>query len=154
MSGKTKIESPEIKISGMQLFSEHFWMALHKLHATPTANYKASHINKIFTQAKKLKDEYTKEFQDMVGLKHAKKDEKGEIIRPPGNPQGIEPVDMKAYMEEEENFIKKIETVIKWKPLTPDIVSDCKISGKEIEVLGDLYVETEPGPGAPHLRPV
>ena len=37
---------------------------------------------------------------------------------------------------------------IAWRPLTPDTLSEIKVTAKELDLLGDLYTE-ENGPGVP-----
>lgn len=145
-----------IKLTAKVVMSFEFAQLMMKLHNSPTSNIKAGHINHIYSEiekyAKPLRETFKKDIIDV----YAEKDEKGNLVPFEGaGGEGFKIIEGKI-----EEFHKASEAYentpveIKWRPLTPDTLADIRLTGKEIQLLGPLYVE-ENGPGLPpHLQSV
>ncbi len=148
-----KSEKPKvkpIKMLAKDIMSFEFTNLMQKLINTPTENSRASHIHKVYREiernAKKIRESFKPEILDI----YAQKDDKGEVIY--GEQGTYEPIKEKLeeYHKAMEAFEAK-EVSVEWRPLTPDSLADVKLTAKEIEILGPLFVEQN-GPGVPHLK--
>lgn len=124
-----------------------------KLENTPTHNENARRIHKVTKSYRAFVAQMQKAYKTDIMEKYGKKDDKGVLIpASQDNPNGFDIIEGK-----EEEFKKEQEAfgsnTVTFKPdnfygLTPAILTDVKMTAKEIELLGPLYVE-ENGPGVP-----
>lgn len=132
--------------------SFEFAQLIAKLSNTPTINVRANHIRHIVKELNKAGDQISEEYKKDILEVYATRDEKGEIVRPEGDPNGFTPDEakQKEFLEAQEKFGER-KAKINWRPLTPDTLTDIKLTAKELDLLGDLFTE-ENGPGVPHLQ--
>lgn len=143
-----EIKNPKVKFSTLN--SEPFNLLMQKIVNQPTQNIKAMHINHVVKEIQRHLDEGVKAYRvDIVDV-FAQKDEAGKIINGPdtGNFKIIEGKE-KEFAETHKKFMER-EVEIKWRPLTPDTLSDVRMSAQEIELLGELLIEQN-GPGVPDI---
>jgi hypothetical protein len=145
------METPVIKMKYSDIGNFGFSQLIQKISQTPTNNRNACHIHKITRELQTAREKIADDYQAEIVEKFGKRNDKGELIRPEGEPKGFEPIDGQedAINKAHDEFGNKMAE-IKWRPLTPTTLADIKISGAEIELLKDLFTEEE-GPGIPNL---
>lgn len=147
-----KPEVQAIKMKYSDIMSFEFSNTMHKIASKDTSNKNACHIAKIVKLCQEARNNAMKDFQKNVAEVFGKRDEAGKLIRPEGQDQGFEPMDGK---EEEifkaQELLGETEFEVKWKPLTPSVLADVKLSAKDIDALKNLFSEEEPAPVGPGL---
>lgn len=141
-----------LKIKYKDIKSFEFSQLAAKLANSPTINVRANHIRHIIKELNAAGDQISKEYKtDLIDV-YAKKDEEGKIVRPEGDPNGFTPDEtkMEEFLKAQETFGDR-EAEINWRPLTPDTLSDIKLTAKELDLLGDLFTDDN-GPGVPTLQ--
>lgn len=137
------------------LKSEQWGQLIGKLSHTPTAAAKAAHIKKLINAISVANDFIASDFKGTMLDKFAKKNEDGTLVTPEG-PDSYEIIEEKTaeFQEALKPFGEQlVEVRLEGRPLTPDTLSDVKMSAAEMELLGNLYCEQN-GPGVPHLQSV
>lgn len=139
----------EIKTKYQSISSFELAGVLQKIANTQTSNKNASHIRRVINEIKKAGDQIREEYKKDILEVYAQRDEKGEIKRPEGDPNGFDPIVEKEaeFLKAQEDFGGR-EIVIAWRPLNPDTLADVKLSAKELDLLGELYTD-DAGPGVP-----
>lgn len=143
-----------VKVKYKEIMNYAFASALQKIAQTPVHGALASQLHKIIKACAKAKQDIQKEFQkDIVGA-FAKKDEKGEIVRPEGNPNDFVPLEGKddEFMKAQEEFGNR-EAELQCSQITVQMLQDIKISATDLEGLKTLYsgnAEEGPFPGNVH----
>lgn len=118
-----------------------FAQAMQKITNTPTHGNVASQIHRVAKQLTFARDKIQKEYQEKIVAVFGKKDDKGAIIRPEGEPNGFEPIEekveefKKAQDEFGENTIE-----LDCQPFTVQMLGDIKVSAQDLENLKGLYV--------------
>lgn len=131
-----------------------FSQLMAKLNNTNTDNRKASHIYQVAKRVKAGSQKITDEYKTEIMEKFGKKGADGKVVSDQNANGGFQMDEAvgedfnKAFKEFEDRQIE-----VDWRPLTPDVLSDVKLSANEIGLLGPLYTE-ESGPGVPHLQTV
>lgn len=90
----------------------------------------------------------------MILAKYAEKNEDGTVKRNEGDVNSFTLVEDKKeeWQKALEDFGKnEIEVTMEWRPLTPDALSDIRLSAAELELLGDFFTDQE-GPGVPQTN--
>lgn len=135
----------EIRMSYEQLREINYSMQLiGKLFSTPMKGKTTLKLKKIFecliNQSKIIQEEAAQELEG----KYAKRDEKGEVIRPEKDPFGFEIDDAKAeeFAKAKEAFHKK-EFVLNRAPIGLDDLSDIKLTVNEMTIMEPLLDLTE-----------
>lgn len=145
-----------IKMTYKQIGSFEFSQAIAKIEHTPTSAQKAAHIRHISKFVKAGKDKIHDEYKTNIMDKFGKKGEDGKTITAEDRPGGFEMDD--SQTEEFNKAFKEFEAreiEVDWRPLTPDTLSDIKLSAREIELLGPLFSEDQAqGPGIPNLQSI
>lgn len=149
-----KPEVKPIKLKYSQVMNFDFTNVMHKIASKDTDNKKACHINRVVRSVQKGRDQAMADFQSKVADVYGQKDEAGKLVRPQAEPHGFIPVDGKEdeiLKAQEELGETEFEVIAK--PLTLSVLSDVKMSAKDIHALGPLFSEEEEvqGPGVPHL---
>jgi hypothetical protein len=142
--GEKEMKIPELKITADVVMKFEFQQVMMKLVNTATDNKKACAIHHISKEVEKHVDQFKSEFKKDILEKYAQKDEHGKYLNDEGQYK-IDPKCFADYKTATEAFGKKT-AIVKWKPLTPSVLSDIKMSAKEIDLLGELFSEQE-GPG-------
>ncbi len=136
-------------------FKSGGWTGLkQKLANTPTANQRASHIRKLIKALDQGEEFIKRDYEETVLKKVAKLNEDGTLWHPPGEPMGYEILaenQEKMPAIHEEFGRKELTIELQWRALTPDTLSDFKMTAAEMELLGDFFTE-DAGPGVPHLQ--
>lgn len=138
-----------LKMKYKDIKSFEFSQLAAKLANSPTINVRANHIRHIIKELNAAGDRISEEYKtDLIDV-YAKKDEEGKIVRPEGDPNGFVPDDtkMEEFMKAQDAFGDR-EAEINWRPLTPDTLSDIKLTAKELDLLGELFTDDN-GPGVP-----
>ncbi len=109
---------------------------------TPTHGTKAARIHKIAKTLSDMRDSISKEYQAEIVAVFGKKNDKGEIIRPEGEPNGFEPDEsrMAEFEQAQSAFGLKVAAMPSIHPVDMDLLSDVKVSGQDLEALGTLYI--------------
>lgn len=117
-----------------------FAQAIQKIASTPTHGNVASQIHKVTKALSKGRDRISKEYQDAIVETYGKKNEKGEIIRPDGEPNGFEPIEEKQeeFLKAQEDFGQKIAE-FDVQPFTIQLLGDIKVSAQDLEAMRGLY---------------
>jgi hypothetical protein len=144
----TKVQGAQARMTYKSVMSFEFTNLVQKLVNTPTSNKNASHIHKIYKALDAAGTKIREEFKAEVLSKFALKDENGGIKTDEHGTYEPDPAQMEEYNKAMTEFEAR-ECVIDWRPLTPDTLSDVKVTAKEIDLLGPLYSEQN-GPGVPH----
>lgn len=149
------METPAIKLKYKDL-SRMNQMLVQKLTNTPLHPQKANHIRKVMNEVFRVKEVMREDYKK-ISEKFGERDlETKAVIVIENDPTGI---GFKVPEAEQKNFedaikdFDNIECEVKWRPLTPDTLSDIKLSAVELEILGPLYSD-ENGPGLPGLTAV
>lgn len=128
-----------IQMKYSHLVRNDFTMALQKLARLPLPVRTAYQVKKILEEVQNARKKVASEFTETILKKYAKKDEKGEFVRPEGDPNGFMPpeqvspemtADEKAFGE---NVFKSDRFQIHYTSL-----GNAQISAQEIEVLEPL----------------
>lgn len=135
----------EIRMSYQQLREINFSMQLiGKIFSTPLKGKTTLKMKKIFdcliSQSKIIQEEAAKELEE----KFAKRDDKGEVIRPEKDPFGFEVDEAKGeeFATAREAFNKK-EFVLHRPKMTLDELSDIKFTVTELTTLEPIIDTTE-----------
>jgi hypothetical protein len=139
----------EIKLKYSDAGSFEFVQLLTKLYRLPTNNKSSNLFRRIYNEMKKNQDAIIEEYKTTVLEIYAQRDEKGEIIRPDGDPNGFKPMEDKLddFQKAQDEFGEKLVTFT-WGPIRNSDLQDIKLSGHEKDLLKDLYSDEE-GPGVP-----
>jgi hypothetical protein len=147
--------APEIKVKYKDVTSFEFNSAMQKIVTAPIETQKAEFIRKIFKQLKEVREIIGKEYEAEIMEKFAQKDEAGKILRPPEEPNGFLPVEGKdAEIMEANKVFGDREAKFSSYPLNPSILKDIKLSGKDLDALGNFYAGEVTGPGLPDMASV
>lgn len=122
------------------MMSFAFNQAMQKIVSTPTHGNVASQIHKVNKQVSQAKDIIIKKFQTDLVQVYGKKDDKGAIIRPEGEPNGFEPVEGKTdeFVTAQEEFGKNtVELDVQ--PFNVQLLGDIKVSAADLEALKGLW---------------
>lgn len=155
-----KAEVTPIKLEFNTMSSFEFASLVQKLASSPTSNKSACAIARVVRELEKAQKLISETYQKEVVEVFGKKGEDGKVIRPEGDPNGYEPLEMEMEKFDEKlaaalEVFGKHEFEVNAKPLTPSVLADIKISAKEINMLKGLFTEDEAqatGPGVPHLQ--
>lgn len=145
-----KVEPIKMKYKDIKSFE--FSQLAAKLANTATINARANHIRHIIKELNKAGEQISAEYKsDLIDV-YAKKGEDGKVARPEGDPNGFTPDETKMdeFIKAQEEFGER-EAEINWRPLTPETLSDIKLTAKELDLLGDLFTDDN-GPGIPQLQ--
>lgn len=140
-----------IKLTYKQVGSFEFSQALAKIANTPTSTKQAGHIHQVVKRVQAGKDQIHAEYKTQIVEKFAQKDDKGKVLTGEDHATGFQMMEGKD--EEFQKALAEFEgrqVEVDWRPLTPDTLSDVKLSAREIDLLGPLFSE-ENGPGVPPL---
>lgn len=141
-----------IKMLYSQLSNAGFNQTMQKITSTPTHGNVASQIHRVTKVVSAAQKEMRKVFHAQMIGPYAKRDEKGEVIRPDGMPQGFEPDEAKyKEFEAAQEEFGKTEIELNVQPFTIQLFGDMKISAADLEVLGELYAgnRDDEKPGVP-----
>lgn len=138
-----------ITVKYNEVKSFEFAQVMGKVSNTPTSLQNAAQIRNLVKAVNDAGEMISKAYGEEILEKYAKRDEKGEIIRPEGDPAGFTPDETKLdeFMQAQEEFGNR-EADIHYRPLTPAILADVKLTARELDLLGTLFTE-ENGPGLP-----
>lgn len=139
----------EIKMKYKDLGNFEFSQTVAKIANTPTTAQKAKMIRDLVKLISDAKEAITKAFTTEIVEVFAKRDDKGQIVRPEGEPNGfdVDETKFEEFNKTQADFGER-EHVFAWRPFTPSLISDVKMSAREIELLKDLFSDEE-GPGIP-----
>lgn len=141
-----------IKMRYKDIKSFEFAQVMSKLSNTSTINVRANHIRHIVKELNKAGEQISEEYKSSIIEPYAKKDKSGALVKPKGEPGGFIPDEARQdeFLKAQEEFGERFAE-INWRPMTPDTLSDIKLTAKELDLLGDLFTE-ENGPGLPPLQ--
>lgn len=127
-----------------EISSFQFAQAVQKISSTPTHGQVASQIHKVTRQLTKARDQISKEYQAEIVEKYGKRDDKGALIRPDGQPNGFEPMEEKEadFLAAQEAFGGKT-VELNCQPFTVQLLGDIKVSAQDLESLKALYAGNE-----------
>lgn len=145
------MDLPKLKVKYKMARGESFSMLFAKLANTATTNQRAAHIRRIMKGLEAVHKQIMEEFKTEILSVYAVKKEDGNIAFKDERESDFDLIDGKAeeYNKALAEFGER-EGIIEWRPLTPDTLSDVKLSARELDLLGDLFSE-ENGPGIPQL---
>ena len=137
----------EVKVKYGEMSGFEFTQVITKIANTPTTSVKAAHIRRVMKELERNRKAIHEEFKKEIVEVFAQKSEDGKLLEPEGAPGEYLVLEGK---EEERNaavkvFGEKVATIA-WRPLTPDSLSDVKVTAKELDLLGELYTDDN-GPG-------
>src|SRR5205807_2099583 len=123
--------------------SFEFAQAIQKIHQTPVDNKTACAIHRAIKQLNKAREQISKDYQEKIVDRFAKKNEKGEVIRPSDNPSGFDVIEgqEEEFSKAQEDFGKTPFTM-QTGPFTPQTFKDIKMSGRDLEVLKEFFLDS------------
>ena len=127
---------------------EEFAIAMHKVCQTPVGNQAACAIRRVSKALNKARDLIAKEYTDEIVEKFGAKDANGKIIIPKGSMFTVDETKRDEFNKAQDEFGKK-EVILECGPLTSTELSDIKLSGRDLEVMGELFSETPTGRSGP-----
>lgn len=138
-----------IKMIYKNIMNFEFSSVMQKLVSTPTSNKSACMIRHIWKESERAKKQISEAYKDDIMNKFAERNESGDILVNPEDQGGFhpDPKRIDEFIKAQEDF-GNTEFVFEWGPLRPSHLTDMKLSGKEIDSLGDLFNE-EDGPAMP-----
>lgn len=131
-----------IKMTYQQVSGFEFTRAMQKLAQTPMSTKVAYNIKKLADAMNKQREVISQEYQRDIVDKYAKKDEKGELVRPEGQPQGfdIDAEKVEEFQKVQEDFGKREFTIERFKLTLADL-EQVKLSASELTALEPIYQE-------------
>src|SRR5882724_7195059 len=135
---------PSVTMKYVDISSFEFAQAVQKISQTPVDNKTACAIHRITKQLNVVREKISKDYQEKIVELFAKRDDKGEVVRPKDNPSGfdIDETKQEEFLKAQEAF-GKTEAVLATKPFSPETLKDIKLSARELEVLKELFDDNE-----------
>ena len=130
-----------------------FNQIIQKISNTPTTAEKAGQIRSVVKAVQKLRDKVSEDYKkDILGT-YFQKNEDGTPKKAEGGGEFIPLAGKETEITKaNDEFGARVGTIELegCRPLTPNTLSDMKITARELELLKDLYTEQN-GPGVPHM---
>jgi hypothetical protein len=143
------VEKAPIKMKYKDIGGFKFVNMISKISSAPTSNKNACHIHNIVKRINQVREKMLADFDKELTQVYAKKDEKGKLID--DGQGGLEIIDDKRdeFLKKQDEFGER-EFTIDYRPLTPTVLADVKLTAEDIGQLGPLFTEQESGPDLPH----
>lgn len=126
-----------------------FQTLVAKLGRAPTQVARANRIKVFLDGIDKVWEDIHEEFKSQLLEKYATKDDTGKLVIDEAGNYKIPEENQAAFNEAYAEFQKK-SVDVECLPLTADTLADIKLTGRDLQLLGDIYVN-ETGPGVPHI---
>lgn len=137
-------KSRTVTLKYKDISQEEFAIALHKVCQTPVENQAACAIRKVSKALNDARELISKEYATEIAERFGVKGEDGKLVpAKDGSLFTVDETKREEFVKVQEEFGQKVLD-LKCFPLTPNDLRDIKLSGRDLEVMGELFDDSAP----------